>query len=296
MNPLSDRSLERLVADWLEEDGPRVAPDRLVESVISEVPAARSDWGIGILRASVLGLAAAATILVAVVGIGLLMRGNVGSPPTPDGPSPSPAAACPPDIPACGQHLAADVQYTAARFEPSIRFAFPDDRWKATIDEPERLQLEIESDTRRRIGIYRDPEPLDAAGQPVLGVGTTPDELIAWLTSHPEITAGTPGRTTLFGLEARYIDVRPSETASTENADLCLPTQPEFNCLPILRTGSGTEHSADLGLSVADRYRILLVDRSGTTLAVIVEAHHTSGIDVLLERAAPVLDSLEFAP
>ena len=294
MNPQSDRRLEQLVADWLEEDGPRVAPDRLVESVVSGVPAARSAWGTGFLRVAVVGVAVAASILVAMVGIGLIIRADIG--PSPIAPSPPPSAAiCPPSTPACGERLAQNVEYTTARLEPSIGFTMPDDRWIATIDEPARLLLEIESDTRRRIGVYRDPEPLDPAGQPVPGAGRSADDLIAFLRSHPEITATTPGRTTLFGLEAQYVDVRPSETASTEVGGLCLPTQGGNNCLPILRTGSGTEDVADLALGVADRYRIFLVDDSGTTLAVIVEAHHTSGIDALLERAAPVLDSMEFA-
>lgn len=291
------RELDRIVAQWLEDDGPRIAPEHLVESVISGFPESRPRASVGFQWMALAGLAAAA-ILVAIVGLGFLAQ-NVGPPPVPPIATPSStdraAQACPPEVPACGGHLAAGVGYRTAAFEPGIAFTVPDDRWAAPIDEPGRFVLWIESDIRRRIGLYWDPIPIDPGGAPVRAVSRTPDGVIAWLSSHPEITVSDTGTTTLLGVEAQYADIQPSSAASTEANDLCLPTQAGFGCLPIFRTGDQGA-TAELGLGGSDRYRILLIDRSGTMIAVIVEAHHTSGIDALLERAAPILESLEFAP
>ena len=122
--PMStDRDVTRIVRSWLE-DGATVLPDRVLDSVLDQLPATpqrRAPWPARRFREMNtpirLGVAAAALAVVAVVGLTFLPRsdnGLVGAVPssTPSlTPSASPAdgfAGRPPRGPADGRYLCAD--------------------------------------------------------------------------------------------------------------------------------------------------------------------------------------------
>ena len=98
----TDRETTRIVRSWLEE-GVTVLPDRVLDAVLDQVPATpqrRSGWPAWRFSDmniyAKFAIAAAALVVVAIVGINLLPRsgGNVGGPPTvsPSSTSPSPEA------------------------------------------------------------------------------------------------------------------------------------------------------------------------------------------------------------
>jgi len=99
----TDRDTTRIVRSWLEE-GATALPDRVLDSVLDQVPATRQRrswwpaWRFAPMNASTkLAIAAAAVVVVAVVGYNLLPNrgGNIGGPPT-AAPTSSPTA--PPEI------------------------------------------------------------------------------------------------------------------------------------------------------------------------------------------------------
>jgi hypothetical protein len=92
----TDRDTTRIVRSWLEE-GATALPDRVLDAVLDRVPATpqrRSWWPsrrIAHMNPVRIAIAAAAVVVVAIVGYNLLPRsgGNVGGQPTPV-PSPTP--------------------------------------------------------------------------------------------------------------------------------------------------------------------------------------------------------------
>ena len=97
----TDRDVTRIVRSWLE-DGATALPDRVLDNVLDQLPATsqrRAWWPAWRLRemnsALKLAIAAAAVVVVAIVGINLLPRsGGVGVPgPSPtSSPTPSPTS------------------------------------------------------------------------------------------------------------------------------------------------------------------------------------------------------------
>ena len=92
----TDRDVTRIVRSWLDE-GVTALPDRVLDTVLDQVPATpqrRPWWPVRRLRDmnsyAKVAVAAAAVVLIALVGIRLLPgQGNTGASPPPPSPSPS---------------------------------------------------------------------------------------------------------------------------------------------------------------------------------------------------------------
>ncbi len=101
----TDRDVTRIVRSWLE-DGATALPDRVLDSVLDQLPATsqrRAWWPAWRFRemnsALKLAIAAAAVVAVALVGINLLPRSEgVGGSSTSASPAPSPTASASPSL------------------------------------------------------------------------------------------------------------------------------------------------------------------------------------------------------
>ncbi len=101
----TDRDVTRIVRSWLE-DGTTALPDRVLDSVLDQLPATsqrRAWWPAWRLsemnNALKLAIAAVAVVAVGLVGINLLPRNEgVGGPGTPASPAPSPTASPSPSL------------------------------------------------------------------------------------------------------------------------------------------------------------------------------------------------------
>ena len=106
----TDRDTTRIVRSWLEE-GVTALPDRVLDAVLDQVPATsqhRPWWPARTFRemnqALRLAIAAAAIMVVAIVGINLMPgSGVVGGPAPSPSPSPSPTPTPPPTAESSGK-------------------------------------------------------------------------------------------------------------------------------------------------------------------------------------------------
>ena len=119
--PMStDRDVTRIVRSWLEE-GVTALPDRVLDTVLDQLPATpqrRAWWPARRLREmnnfAKLAIAAAAVVIIAIVGINLLpTRGGIGGP---GGPSPSPTPSPSPQarMIVAGSNMHFTAEYPAA--------------------------------------------------------------------------------------------------------------------------------------------------------------------------------------
>jgi hypothetical protein len=100
----TDRDVNRIVRSWLDE-GVTVLPDRVLDAVLDQLPATPQRRAVWLVRRFPLmnnsivrfGLAAAAVVAIAVIGVNLVPGGGSGAQPTPS-PSTSPSAQPSPDL------------------------------------------------------------------------------------------------------------------------------------------------------------------------------------------------------
>ncbi|MDQ3879745.1 MAG: hypothetical protein M3295_01480 [Chloroflexota bacterium] len=293
---------ERRVADWLETDGPDVAPDELMESTLAQIGTVRQRHG-RYSATLVGGLAAAAVIVLALVATLAVFGGrNLGSNNVPSpgatetpqasiGPESSSGDRCQADEPACGEPLTPGVRYTTAHFRPQVGFMAPDAHWIAARDEPSHFLLWMEADNRRRIGLYLNPRPAEPDGTLIDGVGTSADDLAAWLGTNRDLAVRDARSVALLGLSGRSVDVRINPATTAHAADVCVEFE-EFPCVVFL-AAPATGSPYELGISSFSRFRLQLFDLpGGGTLMVTLEAHHNADFDVLADRGRPLLESL----
>jgi hypothetical protein len=295
MNELSDRQFTSAVESWLAEDGPQVAPDRLVETVLLRLPDISLGKRPGLLHMAIVAVAASLATLAIGLAAGWFAVQQVGPAPTitprPTA-SPSGAAFCAAEKPACGGLLAARINYSTSRFAPALEFSLPTAIWTVPVDESSRFQLVVASDTRRVIGFYHGPQAVDARGNPIAGADS-PAALIAAWRRNSELIVGPTRETSLLGKQASYVDIQPSPSAAT-HADKCGPELIGLFCMPIFEVGTGTS-KAEAYFGYAGRWRIYLLPQADGVLALTVEAHHSVDPAELSALAAPILASLHLS-
>jgi hypothetical protein len=216
----SDRDVTRIVRSWLEE-GATQLPDRVLDSVLDQVPATpqrRAWWPaqrFPLIRSNRLrfGIAVAAVIAAAVVGLRFLPPSNLGGPQRTATPSPTPAPS-PTPVPLNGQlSLEAGVYEARVNGHPVMRItvAVPEG-WEAF----ERWALSGPSGPEPPAGygvgfwavenLYADPLDL---GRGFLdpAVGPTVNDLVDALVSHQGWTTTAPTDVTIDGYSGSYLEL-----------------------------------------------------------------------------------------
>jgi hypothetical protein len=299
---------DREVGAWIRAEAPERAPDRLRNTIRSELaqtrqergPAMFSRWG-PLLSPARTAIAGVLVLAVAVVTIGLLGNRSpvANARPTPaptstaNNPSPAVSPAAVPTL--SGIDLPAGVATTNA-FRPTLRFTVPAG-WIKTEDTPLTLHLappntgymrqadgRVEFDA---VNVYARP----LAGQPdgglsaVAGVGRTAKELATWLSTRPQLIASKPKQVTYAGRPGYQLDFRLSPNAGSLCGELCV------NLLNSPDRGA----SYQFGIEGSWQVRaILLVAPDGSTVMITVEDADGIGFDREIREAQPVLDSLSF--
>jgi hypothetical protein len=256
----ADRDVTRIVRSWLE-DGATALPDRVLDNVLDLLPATpqrRPSWPVRRFRDMntpfKLAIAAAAVVVVAIVGINL-MPGNatVGGPgPTPSlspslspppSPSPSPSPARIPD-----GRLAAGT-YTTQPFAGAgglcvgqagcVEAGAEDDSIRVTVTVPdgwsgfEGKSLVPSAESYSPPGgasllfgrggwLYTVSQVCGGSGPdaptgPDIPTGTTVDEFVTALVDHPDLDVTSPVDVTLGGYSGQYLELRaPANTTTDE--------------------------------------------------------------------------------
>lgn len=203
---MNDRSdIDRVLGHWFE-DGPDTMPDRVVDVVahrISLRPQRRSRrllWRSPMSPAFKYVLAAAAVLVVAVVGYNLLPRGApVGGPPATVTPAPTETSSAPTPSPVPGF-------VDASAFGVPLTLTLSGD-WTLAVIQPTNLEL-----------FWKGPEHVDLGFHPLSqvtlpGATTTdpwipvPADFVAWVQERPEFTDfQTPRPVTVGGRAGTEID------------------------------------------------------------------------------------------
>ena len=307
MNKRSDT--DRVLRNWLS-DGPATMPDRVVEVVadrISRQPQRRTwrlDRRLTMTPAFKFGIAAAAVLVVAVVGYNLLPRtGSIGGPaPTAtQAPSSAPTAAatvaptkaavtCDDQGPDCVGPLTAG-QHQSTAFSPALTYTVPTG-WANWLDLARFYTLHYNFAPAHTFQVISQVAiPDQAAGCTATlkeGAGNTVADWVTFLTKHPGLDASVPVPVTIGGYQGMRVTV--SVAASWTNR---CPN----SIGPAVITM--TAASADGWLQMLDDQHdtLTILDVAGQTVIIMVESGPEAGVlDTLNTTFNPVIDTFRFAP
>ena len=297
------RDIERLLDHWFS-DGPDQAPDRVVDIVTDRIErqSQRPAWRLQrrpfpVNAYAKLAVAAAAVLIVAVVGYNLLPGQSTGfGGPASPAPSPSPAASASPSAPASpaavypawftpectGAGILPAGSQTSRSFLPGFSFTVPEG-WVNSGDE------------RDFYGLFQDT-PANAAEDAASGNlaqeifmgplaspyfvcdawednrGSTSTEMVAAMVANEALATSEPVDVTIGGLTGKQVDVQ-LDPGWTE-------------------TCPGDPPTYDLG---DQRTRAILLDSPDRGVIVIfVASLHSAGHEAFLAEAMPIIESFQF--
>ena len=158
--------------------------------------------------------------------------------------------------------------YTTNRFAPPLTVTI-DDGWQVMFpDDPDEVSLEGDSGDRNLFVVSRVSQVVSPETRMAVDA---PDDLVAWLQSHPSLVAGTPTDTTVDSLPAKAI-----ELTNESSADVDLIAFPTGN----FRVPSGV------------RLRVTVVPMEGADL-MFSTGGPIDGFDAAIARTNPMLASLQ---
>jgi hypothetical protein len=295
-----ERDIERLLDRWFSERPIEVA-DRVLDDVADRIgrqpqqPAWRASWRDSHVQSNLKPLlAAAAIILIAVVGFAVIRPGsgsNVGgaalpSPSTPAAPSTSPATSAVfpqwyknSEIGAAGILPAGSA--TSRAFAPRVTFTVPEG-WVNDLDVnmgyglfPDIKANEAEYAKSGEIaqGIFmvsvESPYFFCEAWEKTQG---TAAERSAFLVASDAFVVSEPVDVTIGGLTGKQVDVRLD------------PDRPTATC-------PGDPPTVDLG---DQRTRVTYLDTPSGIIAIAVGSKYSADHDAFLADAMPIVESFEF--
>ncbi len=306
---MNDRSdIERVLGYWME-DGPVAMPDRVIDVVARRIRVRpqRRAWRL-IRRSSMSpiarwGAAVAAVLVVAVVGYNLLpSQRGIGGPASPN-PTASPTAAAPLNSPAastpacdpgattCAGILQAGAQ-TAGIFRPQLAFNVPAG-WTNPFQKNRTYMLHYNFARGHFLQVLSQnaipAQNASCSAERKAGVGNAVEDWVAFLTTHPGLTASTPAAVSVGGYAGMQLDVHvsPGWTATCPNS---------LGPAVVLITDSGTV--PDRAKWIDDQnatFRIL--DVAGETVIIYLESSsNPADLAALNVQFQPLFDSFAFSP
>lgn len=295
--PTSDQFL----VAWFE-DGPTRMPDRVLDVVADRIDRQRQrrPWRLlgrpSMSSYAKLAAAAAAIVLVAVVGYSILPRSAVGpATPTPTPaslPTASPVAIAPSPtspqcedlLPGCAGTLAAGSHRTA-NFEPAFSYTTPAG-WVNTIDVPTLVGLSSALDVPDPILVWSGVVPADIAADCVLkakaGTGATVDDWVTFLTKAPGLVTSNVHEVNLNGSRAVVLDLKPK-------AGWTSPCSTDGDTTRLGKTIASTPGD---GYGVGGDARVRMYVIGNGAMSVIVTMYSYSGGDAAISAALPTVEPL----
>jgi len=307
----TQRDIERLLDIWLR-DGPDAVADRVVDGAADRIerqsqrPAWHVHWRDSHVTTSLRPFAAAAAVIVvAIAGVAVIValtsRGGVASPTASPAPSASAGAtssaaafACFGDTTGCAGPLTAG-EHVSANFLQGLTFTVPDG-WVNVRDIPRTYGLETDLGVVAPIEVMRlnaIAEQTDTCG-PVrkAGVGSSVQDLIAAVQSHPGLTSTDPVAAEIDGFTGQSIDFSVKAPWNKR----CQEIDPDFPVV-LLLTDTGEPPGRAIGYTVNQRVRWTVVDVRGEAIIVeLVGPAKGSEFTSSLEGAQAVVDTFKFGP
>ncbi|HEY5887761.1 MAG TPA: hypothetical protein VIT24_08555 [Acidimicrobiales bacterium] len=187
--------------------------------------------------------------------------------------------------------------FTSFEFVPELTVTIPDDGWQIGEDTSAEVKMNLVDDPDEELKFLPQPIPITNVDQEVVeGIEPTPDGLVAWLQSNPELVVGEPTPRTIAGdIEATAVDVSVAPTA--ENGDPGCPPGLE----PCVNFFSFVGPDYDFGLAIASQQTVRLifapvtVDGSPTTMLIVLDPGTPDRLEDLVAVTDPMLDDLVVA-
>jgi hypothetical protein len=277
----TDRDTTRLVRSWLEEGVTRL-PDRVLDSVLDQVPATRQrrrlwSWPRIAKPPSLAPLAAAATIAVVML-IGFALVFGPGGPATPE-PSPTtgPTAQSSPTEPI--ETMLPAGTYSLEGFPVGVSFSVPSGWTRCDMNPSEQAVCRVGANGGVQfmivVNVVADPCDDVLLDPPV---GPSVDDLVAALSGLSRFTATAPVDVTLDGFTGKEF------TLTAPSGQGCT-----------LRTWATPDRINGVGLNEANLIRIIDVDG---TRVVMAGPYPRLALDAADAIAAmrQVMDSVTFTP
>lgn len=310
MNKHSD--IDRILRHWMD-DGPSRMPDRIVDVVADRIDRTRQrrSWRplrrLPMNQILKLGTAAAAVLVVAVVGWNLLPGGaGPGDAPTPTPagptigpslpptPSPSPtvaAFACDDPEFSCSGVLAPGSHATVA-FRPTLTFTTATG-WVNTMDRERAYTLHNLEWPAHFFQIYSQvaiPEQnAECSAERKVGAGSTVDDWVEFFTSHPGLKTSTPQPFTLGDHNGVQLDLHVAG-GWTETCPRSIA--------PAVYLITNEAATPDRVKWIDDQQvAVWIVDVADTTVIVYLESGPSaSALAELKDLFQPTIDTFRFAP
>lgn len=222
--------VERRISDWLAEEVPTRAPDRILPAAFDRTRHTRqrrfgAAWRLNAMNANMWRIAAAAVIGLLVIGAGAVFLGRA----TPGGvgapgatPTPSPTAAATPQ--AIQNGPLAPGRYIVSSMAPladvPIRFTFDvPDGWSGELGAVWLTDKESRPPDGATLGFMPGgslySEPCGAPPPPDIEVGPAVDDFANALADHPLLDVTDPVDVTLDGYAGKYVDLQiPSDISA----------------------------------------------------------------------------------
>jgi hypothetical protein len=296
--------IESLLDEWFK-DGPDQAPDRVVDIVTDRIerqsqrPAWRLHWRpIPMNAYAKIAVAAAAVLIVVVVGYNLLpgRSTGVGGPAPAASPTagptatpstrPSSSASFPawftPESGSNGAGILSSGRHTTRSFTPAFTYSVPEG-WVNSGDEADFYGLFPDTPANRaevaRSGELADSIYMGPLDQPYFVCKAlennqgTAAEMVAAASANEAIAVSDVVDVTMGSLSGKRFDVR----ADPDWKGPC-PGDPP-------------------GLDLQDpRSRVFLLDRPGRVIVIFVGSLHAAGHEAFLAQAMPIVESFDFTP
>ncbi|HEY5697815.1 MAG TPA: hypothetical protein VIT01_09935 [Acidimicrobiales bacterium] len=187
--------------------------------------------------------------------------------------------------------------FTSFGFVPELTITIPDDGWQIGEDTSAEVKMNLVDDPDEELKFLPQPIPVTNLDQEVVeGIEPTPDGLVAWLQSNPDLVVGEPIPRTIAGdIEATAVDVSVAPTA--ENGDPGCPPGLE----PCVNFFAFVGPDYDFGLAIASQQTVRLifapvtVDGSPTTMLIVLDPGTPDRLEHLVAVTDPMLDELVVA-
>ncbi len=281
----TDRETTRIVRSW-HEDGVTRLPDNVLDAVLDELPAThqrRSGWTawrpFEMNKTLAFSAAAAAVVIVAIVGAGLLGPSglNFGAPAETPIPTPTPE----PRVLLEGAQGPGTFSTTPGGDNvdanpPTVTFDMPEG-WSAV--RPHFIGNETDENLFfiQPSGLYSDP-CLANSGAPDVSVGSTADELASALVAHTSYDATATGDAVIDGHDAIRME-------------LLTPTDLDYSTC---ENGQFWIWDAPLVSEQPNRYTIWVIDLDGTTVVLLSDVTDASAESE--ERVDQIVQTIRIDP